>query len=145
MTTKDTEAHSANPATGAVGSLVERGVGRLEPEREDGDAGHLRRQAKRLLAQLAANRPRRALDLMDAQSLLEMVAAPADADKLIAELIRAAWEWGVSCEIDDVCWGEAGDSHNQMWRDRVQETATRLQASLVARHEPPNVRANLRP
>lgn len=122
----------------AVTGPVERGVGRLEPKRADVDPGYLRKQATRLLAQLDNRRPRRALDLADAQRLLEKVAAPADADKLIAELIKAAWQWGKSCEIDDVSWGEAGDSYNQMWRDHVQEVATRLQASSMARHEPPN-------
>lgn len=34
MTTKDTEAHDSAHATGAVGSLVERGVRRLVPKRE---------------------------------------------------------------------------------------------------------------
>ena len=109
-----------------------RPLGRLVG-RDDGEAGHLRKQAARLLAQLGANRPRRALDLVAAQSVLELIAAPADPDKLIADLIRAAWEWGVSCEIDDVSWGEAGDSHNQMLRDRTHDLAARLQAQLTAR------------
>jgi len=88
----------------------------------------IRREAQRLLKQLDDNRPRRALDLDALRYLLANVAEPADVDKLIADLIRAAWEWGVSCEIDDVRWGEAGDSHNQGLRDRTQELATRLQA-----------------
>lgn len=92
---------------------------------------HLRKQAARLLAQLADNRPRRALDLDATRQLLEAIAAPANADKLIADLTRNAWEWGVSCEIDDVRWGEAGDSHNQMWRDKTAEAGSRLQAALL--------------
>lgn len=91
----------------------------------------MRRQAERLLKQLDDNRPRRALDLDATRHLLEAIAAPADVDKLIDELIRAAWEWGVSCEVDDVRWGEAGDSHNQMLRDRTQAVATRLQAAVA--------------
>jgi hypothetical protein len=35
MTDKHPEAGRSNPATGAVGSLVDQGVGRLEPERAD--------------------------------------------------------------------------------------------------------------
>ena len=129
---------SMDTTTPAEVGPVERPVGRPVPERDAGGAGHLRRQAKRLLEQLAANRPRRALDLMSAQRLLECVAATADTDKLIADLIRAAWEWGVSCEIDDVRWGEAGDSHNQMLRDRTHDIATQLQAQLPARSKTPN-------
>lgn len=117
---------------------VKRPVGRPEPERAEDGSGHLRRQAKRLLAQLAANRPRRSIDLSDMQSLLERVATPAETDKLIADLIRAAWEWGVSCEIDDVRWGEAGDSYNQMLRDRTHDLATQLQAHLPVRGKTPN-------
>ena len=89
-----------------------------------------RRQAERLLKQLDDNRPRRALDLEAARHLLQAIATPSDVDKLIADLIRAAWEWGVSCEIDDVRWGEAGDSHNQMLRDSTQAVATLLQAAI---------------
>ena len=84
-----------------------------------------------MLKQLGENRPRRALDLRATQHLLEAIAAPADVDKLIADLIRAAWEWGVSCEVDGVRWGEAGDSHNQTMRDRAQDVATRLQAAIT--------------
>lgn len=91
----------------------------------------LRRQAQYLLAQLDANRPRRALDLDALRRLLETLAAPAEVEKATAELVRTAWEWGVSCEVDDVRWGEVGDSHNQMWRDRTTDAATRLQAALL--------------
>lgn len=92
---------------------------------------HLRKQANQLLQQLADNRPRRALDLDATRRLLETIAAPSDIERLLADLIRAAWEWGVSCEVDSVRWGEAGDSHNQMWRDRTADAATRLQAALL--------------
>lgn len=119
----------SNP--GASGSQEDAQVVAPEPVHAGGDTGNLRKQAARLLAQLGANRPRRALDLDAVQHLLEQVAAPADVDKLIAELIRMSWEWGTSCEVDGVRWGEAGDSHNQMWRDRVQEAATRVQASFA--------------
>lgn len=114
--------------SGAPGT--EDGAHVVEPAAEPvgAGAGNLRKQAAHLMAQLGTNRPRRALDLVAVQHLLEQVAAPADVDKLIAELIRMAWEWGTSCEVDGVRWGEAGDSHNQMLRDRVQEAATRVQA-----------------
>lgn len=92
----------------------------------------LRAMACRLLEQLAANRPRRALDLEAARRLLEAIAQPTDAERLIKELIRNAWEWGASCEVDGVRWGEAGDSHNQMWRDKTTGAATSLRASLLA-------------
>jgi len=92
---------------------------------------NLRPQARRLLAQLDENRPRRALDIDAARHLLQTISAPSDVDALIDALIRSAWEWGVSCEVDDVRWGEAGDSHNQMLRDRTTEAATRLHAALL--------------
>lgn len=111
--------------------VVKEAQGNVQPKGTDAGGPHLRRQATRLLAQLADNRPRRALDLDATRQLLEAIAAPADADKMIADLTRNAWEWGVSCEIDDVCWGEAGDSHNQMWRDKTAEAASRLQAALL--------------
>jgi hypothetical protein len=96
-----------------------------------GPAGpHLRKQAANLLRGLDANRPRRALDLDALRRLLELIAEPSKVEMRTAELIRAAWEWGVSCEVDDVRWGEAGDSHNEMMRDRTTEAATRLQASI---------------
>lgn len=94
---------------------------------------YLRKQAAQLLGQLAQNRPRRSLDIDAARRLLEVIATPSDVEKLIEDLIRAAWNWGVSCEIDDVRWGEAGDSHNQMLRDRTTAAATRLQAAAIAK------------
>ncbi len=96
----------------------------------------VRRIAVRLLKQLDENRPRRALDLDEVRHLLELLTAAGDADRLVAELIRSAWEWGVSCEIDSVRWGEAGDSHNQMWRDKTADIAARLHAALVTRDTP---------
>lgn len=98
----------------------------------------LQKQARRLLEQLAADRPRRALDVDSTRQLLEVIAAPGDIDKLIADLIRSAWEWGVSCEVDDVRWGEAGDSHNQMLRDRTADSAARLHAALKVHGKTPN-------
>lgn len=92
---------------------------------------YLRKQAARLLRQLDANRPRRALDLENARRLLEAIAAPSDIEKVIEELIRAAWDWGVSCKIDGVRWGEAGDSQNQMLRDRTANAATRVHAAAI--------------
>lgn len=94
---------------------------------------HLRKQAARLLDQLGKNRPRRSLDVDAARRLLAVIAAPAEIERLIEDLIRAAWQWGVSCEIDDVQWGAAGDSHNQMLRDRTADAATRLQAAAIAK------------
>lgn len=99
----------------------------------------IRRQAQRLLEQLNDKRPRRALNLDELRYLLANVAEPADVDKLVADLIRAAWEWGVSCEIDSVRWGEAGDSHNQTLRDRTQELANRLQAAAFPAPDEPQV------
>lgn len=123
----------------AVGARLEPGVGRLEPERAD-LGPHLKKQARRLLGQLDANRPRRALDIDDARKLLEAIAAPCNTEQLLAELVRCAWEWGVSCEVDSVRWGEAGDSHSQMWRDRTADAATRLHAALLASGKTPNAR-----
>jgi len=103
---------------------------------QDAEAGPtVRRQAARLLRQLGARRPRRELDIEAARSLLEAIAAPADVDALIADLIRSAWEWGVSCEVDGVRWGEAGDSYNQMLRDHTQAAANRLQAYKAAQKQ----------
>lgn len=93
---------------------------------------HLRRQAGSLLRQLAANRPRRALDLDATRRLLEAVVAASDIDKLLADLIRTAWEWGGSCEIDDVQWGEPGDSYNAALGYRTAEAAARIQAAFLA-------------
>jgi hypothetical protein len=121
----------------AVLGPVESSVGRLVEQR--GDVGpHLKKHARRLLEQLAENRPRRALDIDSTRRLLEAIAAPCDTEKLIADLIRCAWEWGASCEVDDVRWGEAGDSHNQMWRDRTTAAATSLHAALLASSKTPN-------
>ena len=126
------------PKTEAVGAQVDLPVGRLAPDRVT-VGPHLQRQARRLLEQLAANRPRRALDVDSARRLLEAIAAPGDIDKLIADLIWSAWEWGVSCEVDGVRWGEDGDSHNQMLRDRTTDAATRLHAALLVHNKTPNV------
>ncbi len=101
---------------GPVGSPVDREVGR--PVEQRANVGtHLKTQARRLL---------------------ESIAAPCDTEKLIADLIRCAWEWGASCEVDDVSWGEAGDSHNQMWRDRTTAAATSLHAAMLASGKTPN-------
>lgn len=128
----------------AVGARLEPGVGR--PVEQRADIGpHLKKQARRLLEQLAENRPRRALDIESTRRLLESIAAPCDTEKLIADLIRCAWEWGASCEVDDVGWGEAGDSHNQMWRDRTTAAATSLHAALLASGKPPNAGAKRAP
>lgn len=105
----------------------------------------LRKLANRLLSQLRDNRPRRTLDLDLLQHLLETLAAPGAVDAQIQELTRAAWEWGVSCEIDDVRWGEAGDSHNQMWRDKASQAATRLQAALLTAEPPAAAQASEKP
>lgn len=101
----------------------------MSAEHEEGP--RLRKQAMYLLAQLDANRPRRALDLEALRRLLEALAEPSDLEQRIATLTRSAWEWGVSCEIDDVPWGEDGDSHNQGLRDRTVQAATRLHAALL--------------
>lgn len=111
-----------------------------EPERAT-VGPHLQKQARRLLEQLAANRPRRALDVDSTRRLLEVISAPGETDKLIADLIRSAWEWGVSCEVDDVRWGEAGDSHNQWLRDRTNDAATRLHAAVLTSGKKPNKQA----
>lgn len=100
-------------------------------QREPVPGPYLRKTAARLLEQLKTNRPRRALDLNATRQLLELVAERLDAEKLIQELIHAAWDWGVSCEIDAVPWGEAGDSHNEMLRDRTMILGTQLQAALL--------------
>lgn len=122
---------------GPVGSPVDREVGR--PVEQRANVGtHLKTQARRLLGQLAENRPRRAFDIDSTRRLLESIAAPCDTEKLIADLIRCAWEWGASCEVDDVSWGEAGDSHNQMWRDRTTAAATSLHAAMLASGKTPN-------
>lgn len=113
-----------------------------EPERAT-VGPHLQKQARRLLEQLAANRPRRALDVDSTRRLLEVISAPGETDKLIADLIRSAWEWGVSCEVDDVRWGEAGDSHNQWLRDRTNDAATRLHAAVLTSGKKPNKQADL--
>lgn len=111
-----------------------------EPEAQaTPDIGHkLRKQATRLLEQLQTKRPRRSLDLDGVRRLLEVVAAPCDTERLICELMRFAWQWGASCEIDGVGWGEAGDSHNQLWRDRTTEAATALHGALLAGSRTPN-------
>lgn len=92
----------------------------------------LRRQARRFLTELADKRPRRALDVDALRQFLEPIAAPSDVEAAINSLIRTAWEWGASCEVDSVRWGEAGDSHNTMWRDRTSQAASRLQVSLAS-------------
>lgn len=92
----------------------------------------LRRQARRFLTELADKRPRRALDVDALQQFLEPIAKPSDIEAAINSLIRTAWEWGASCEVDSVRWGEAGDSHNTMWRDRTSQAASRLQVSLAS-------------
>lgn len=102
---------------------------------------YLRRQANHLLRQLSENRPRRAIDLAATRQLLETIAAKSDTELLIGDLIRNAWEWGVSCEIDDVRWGEPGDSHNQMLRDRANDSASRLQAALLTATPAPEPKA----
>lgn len=99
--------------------------GRVESE--------VRKLAERLLRQLDENRPRRALDLDEVRHLLEMLTAKSDVETLVATLIRSAWEWGASCEVDGVRWGEAGDSHNQMWRDKTADAAKKLEA-LIKTH-----------
>lgn len=118
---------ATNDTTTTPGGSVERPVG-----------PHLKKQATRLLGQLAENRPRRALDIDEARRLLETITAPCNTEKLIADLIRSAWEWGVSCEVDGVRWGEAGDSHNQWLRDRTTDAATRLHAALLTNSKSPN-------
>lgn len=92
----------------------------------------LRRQARRFLTELADKRPRRALDVDALRQFLEPIAAPSDIETAINSLIRTAWEWGASCEVDSVRWGEAGDSHNTMWRDRTSQAASRLQVALAS-------------
>jgi hypothetical protein len=97
-----------------------------------GRAGpELHRLAERLLRQLDDNRPRRALNLDEVRHLLELLTEKSDAATLVAMLIRSAWEWGASCEVDGVRWGEAGDSHNQMWRDKTADAAKKLEALIA--------------
>lgn len=110
-----------------------RGQQEATAARENTPGGSdLRRQARRFLTELADKRPRRALDVDALRQFLEPIAAPSDIEAAINSLIRTAWEWGASCEVDSVRWGEAGDSHNTMWRDRTSQAASRLQVALAS-------------
>jgi len=127
-----------------AGQIDMRDRDQAQPEQEPELATvgpDLQKQARMLLEQLAANRPRRALDVDSTRRLLEAISAPGETDKLITDLIRSAWEWGVSCEVDDVRWGEDGDSHNQWLRDRTNDAATRLHAAVLTSGKKANKQA----
>lgn len=51
-------------------------------------------------------------------------------ESMIDQLIRAAFDWGEGCGVDNVLWGEPGDSHNQMQEGDVIQIKSRMLARL---------------
>jgi hypothetical protein len=65
----------------------------------------------------------------------EATAEPEEWPALIDGLVRAAWDWGESCGIDNVSFNEDGDSNNLMMRGRAMTAKSALYRALAAHPE----------